>query len=105
MAAGSAAAITAAVRKDSKKIRMTDHGRIREWIELRGGTPAATGAPGSGESSSLVIHFPDTGETDVQQISWEDFFRHFDSQRLELICEREPKEAIELGRQYRLAPR
>jgi hypothetical protein len=85
--AGSAVAITAAVRESRKTLRMTDHDQIREWIEQRGGSPAAAGAPGSGRSNVLVIHFPDTGETDVQQVSWDDFFRHFDDQNLALVCE------------------
>lgn len=84
---------------------MTDPERIREWIERRGGSPAAAGAPGSGASSVLVVHFPDTSETDVQQVSWDEFFRHFDSQHLAFICDREPEDAVELSRQFEFVSR
>ncbi len=84
---------------------MTDHDQIREWIEKRGGSPATAGAPGSGESSLLVVHYPDTSETDVQQVSWDDFFRHFESQNLVLVCARDTEGIEEPNRDFEFVPR
>jgi hypothetical protein len=77
---------------------MTDHDRIREWIEKRGGLPAMAG-PGSGGSSMLVVHFPDTSEAEAEQMAWEEFFTQFDRQNLALVCDREEDE-LELSRDF-----
>ena len=92
------------MKKSRQKIRMTDHDRIREWIEARGGRPASA-TPGSSESSLLVIHFPDTSEVEAEQMPWEDFFAHFDRQNLALVCTREAEGVDELSRDFEFVPR
>ena len=92
------------MKKSRQKIRMTDHDRIREWIEARGGRPASA-APGTGESSLLLIHFPDTNEVAPDQLAWEDFFAQFDRQNLALVCARETQGVDDLSRDFEFVPR
>lgn len=53
---------------------MTDHGRIREWIEARGGHPARM------RSGTIRIDFGKSANA-VEDISWDEFFRVFDESR------------------------
>lgn len=57
-----------------------DHDKIKEWVEARQGEPAVirvgthTDKPNSG--GLLRIRFDDDAE-DLQQISWDEFFKIF----------------------------
>lgn len=53
---------------------MTEHDRIREWIEARGGHPARM------KSGLVGVDFS-TQENSMENISWDEFFRVFDASR------------------------
>jgi hypothetical protein len=53
---------------------MTDHDKIREWIEARGGHPARI------RSGQVGVDFG-RPENSVENISWDEFFRVFDANR------------------------
>lgn len=53
---------------------MTDHDKIREWIEARGGHPART------KSGLIGVDF-DGPEESAESVSWDEFFRVFDASR------------------------
>jgi hypothetical protein len=71
--------------------KITDHEQIRAWAEERGGRPArvkSTADKGGGG----VLRF-DFGEKDaeLEEISWDDFFRIFDENDLALLEQEETK--------------
>lgn len=71
----------------------TDHETIRRWAEDRGGHPAAVAETHSkGDAGILRIDFED-GEEDegLEQISWEEFFKKFESSKLAFLYQDETK--------------
>ena len=74
----------------------TDHQEIRRWAEKHGGRPAKveTGGPGG------ILRL-DFGEKDpnLEEISWDEFFKIFDDNDLALLIQAEPSESE--GRQSR----
>jgi hypothetical protein len=73
----------------------TDHEIIRRWAEKRGGRPAriaatapAKSAGRTGSSGILRIDFDAPNES-LEPISWEEFYRTFDKQKLALLYQDE----------------
>jgi hypothetical protein len=61
----------------------TDHDRIREWVEERGGRPTAVRGTSRRGTGILRIDFPGySGGGKLEEISWEDFFDKFDDENL-----------------------
>lgn len=68
----------------------TDHDKIREWVENRGGKPARVKGTGDGRDAGLLrIDFPDGREEQLEAISWEEFFRKFDEKQLAFLYQDE----------------
>ena len=68
----------------------TDHDKIRQWAEERGGKPAAvkdTHEPG--KSTGIIrIDFPGySGAESLEEISWDEFFRKFEDSDLAFVYE------------------
>jgi hypothetical protein len=65
----------------------TDHEKIKQWVEDRGGYPATVKDTGSkGEPGILRIDFPGySGEDSLERISWEDFFDKFEEKKLAFL--------------------
>ena len=63
-----------------------DHDEIRRWVEEHGGRPARVRGTGNGDAGVLRIDFPGgAGEEALEPISWDEWFRTFDEQRLALV--------------------
>jgi hypothetical protein len=77
-----------------KSARTIDHDRIRQWVEERGGSPAAVKATEKGEDPGLLrINFPGySGAGQLEDISWEDFFQKFDEKNLEFLFQDETRD-------------
>ena len=61
----------------------TDHDTIREWADARGGRPAR--AEGTGDTGGLLrIDFNEPEER-LEQISWDEFFRIFEENKLAFL--------------------
>jgi hypothetical protein len=60
----------------------TDHDQIRKWVEARNGHPARVRDEGPG--GILRIEF-DEPEAKLEEISWDEFFRIFDENRLAFL--------------------
>lgn len=58
--------------------QISDHDKIRHWIEERGGHPAR--AAGNEQRDSVRVDFDES-----KAISWEEFFRAFDHSRLTFL--------------------
>ncbi len=73
----------------------TDYKTIREWAEKRGGKPASVKGTGNGEAGLLRINFPGYAEDNLEEISWEDFFKKFDESNLALLYQEQTKDGKE----------
>ncbi len=62
----------------------TDHKKIREWAEHRGGRPAQV----KGTGGLLRIDFGEPNES-LEKISWEDFFAKFDERGVKFLYDPE----------------
>jgi hypothetical protein len=65
----------------------TDHEFIRKWVEERGGTPACVKGTGGGSDPGMIrIDFPGwSGEESLQPISWDEWFKAFDDNKLAFL--------------------
>ncbi|MCU7492082.1 MAG: hypothetical protein ACM3UR_02110 [Bacteroidota bacterium] len=67
---------------------ITDHNKIRKWVEERGGKPASVkGTETKGEEAGLLrIDFPGySGEGKLEEIPWEEFFEKFEESKLAFL--------------------
>jgi hypothetical protein len=63
----------------------TDHDKIKEWAEARGGEPATVrDTEEDGEAGILRLDF-DPPDEDLEKISWEEFFEKFDDADLAFL--------------------
>ena len=68
----------------------TDHDQIQQWVEERSGRPAKVKGTEKGGSAMLRIDYPGySGEDTLEQISWDEFFRIFDENKLALLYQEE----------------
>jgi hypothetical protein len=69
----------------------TDHDEIRRWVSERGGFPARVkGTDEKGGSGVLRIDYPGfSGEERLQAITWTEFFKGFDREKLAFLYEDE----------------
>ncbi len=70
---------------------ITDHRRIREWAEARGARPARVkGTGGKGDIGMVRLDFPGySGEETLEPISWEEWFKAFEENKLALLVQEE----------------
>src|SRR5215207_7714560 len=68
-----------------------DHDEIREWAERRGAWPAHVRGSGKhGRIGLLQLDFPCfSGESRLEEISWDEFFQKFDDANLAFLCQEE----------------
>lgn len=80
-----------------KSATTTDHNTIRQWVEARGGSPAAVKATEKGEDPGLLrINFPGySGENRLENISWDEFFKKFDEKKLAFLYQEEKRSGEE----------
>ena len=70
----------------------TDHDTIRKWVEAKGGCPAQVKKTrGKNNTGILRIDFPGySGKESLEPISWEEFFKKFDDEKLAFLYQDEP---------------
>ncbi len=67
-----------------------DHKQIKAWAEKHGAVPSRIKGTGKDSDEGLLrFHFPDKSKDDDQfeEMSWEDFFKDFDDNKLDLILQ------------------
>ena len=76
-----------------KSARTTDHKVIQQWVEARGGSPAAVIATESAKDPGLLrINFPGySGRGKLEDISWDEFFKKFDEKKLEFLYQEQKR--------------
>ena len=69
----------------------TDHNQIKKWVEERGGHPARVRGTGDKDGGGLLrIDYPGySGEKELQEISWSEFFDAFDKNDLAFLYQDE----------------
>lgn len=67
--------------------RTDNHDTIRRWAEERNARPTRVKRTGSGNDPGILrLDFPGySGEDDLEEISWNEFFRKFDEEGLDFI--------------------
>lgn len=67
--------------------RTDNHDLIRKWAEERNARPTRVKRTGNDDDPGLLrLDFPGySGDDELEEISWDDFFRKFDEAELELI--------------------
>ncbi|MHB8994925.1 MAG: hypothetical protein ACYC63_06730 [Armatimonadota bacterium] len=71
----------------------TDHEAIKKWAEERQGKPSRVAGTGDGDAGLLRIDFPDYGnEGKLEEISWDDFFKKFEDEKLAFLYQEEKKD-------------
>jgi hypothetical protein len=73
-----------------------DHDEIRQWAEKRGGVPAtvkgtARGKGKAADAGILRLDFEPRDE-ELEEISWEEFFKTFDWEKLAFLYQEETAE-------------
>lgn len=79
--------------------RTHNHDKIREWVESRGGTPSVVEHTWDGYHGALSVDF-DSMDTELAEISWEEFFRIFEQDGLDFVYQDESE-----SRYCRFVPR
>src|SRR3954464_10850295 len=82
---------------DNESKTTTDHEEIRRWAEDRGGKPATVkGTESGGEDAGILrIDFPGGEEDRLEEISWDDWFEKFDSEKLAFLYQEQVKSGDE----------
>ncbi len=72
----------------------TDHSEIRKWAEARGARPTTVKRTTKPDDPGILrLHFPGySGSDSLNEISWEEWFRKFDDQKLALLFQEETKD-------------
>jgi hypothetical protein len=85
--------------KASETRRTDDHETIRKWAEERDAKPSRVKRTGSDEDPGILrMDFPGySGEDELEEISWDEFFDKFDEKNLEFLYQ-EQTESGEVSR-------
>lgn len=73
----------------------TDHTIIKEWAEARNGKPAVVESTANSSKGGGFLRIDFSGEDNLKDISWEEFFEIFDENNLEFLYQEETKNANE----------
>jgi hypothetical protein len=78
---------TTRTKSSAESKTTTNHEFIRNWVEERGGTPACVKGTGGGSDPGMIrIDFPVwSGEESLQPISWDEWFKAFDDNKLAFL--------------------
>ena len=69
----------------------TDHEEIREWVESRGGHPAAVAATHEDDEVGILRIDFDGKEESLDEIGWDEFFEKFEEKNLAFLYQDETK--------------
>jgi hypothetical protein len=78
---------TTRTKSSAESTTTTDHEFIRKWVEERDGKPACVKGTGGGDDPGMIrIDFPGwSGEESLQPISWDEWFKAFDDNKLAFL--------------------
>jgi len=68
----------------------TDHEEIRAWAQERGGQPATVKATAKAKKGTGILRLDfEPRDEELEEISWEDFFKKFDKENLAFLYQEE----------------
>lgn len=68
----------------------TDHEVIRQWVEDRGGQPAAVKATASDDDVGIIrVDMPGYSGDNLEKVSWNEWFQKFDENNLAFLYQEE----------------
>lgn len=72
----------------------TNHEEIKKWVEARDGHPAIVkGTSKDGDGGGVLrINYPGYAEDNLEDISWDEFFKIFDKNKLKFLYQEETSE-------------
>jgi len=70
---------------DNESKTTTNHSEIQKWAEEREGKPSIVKNTGKNGGGLLRINFPGYAEDNLEDISWDEFFKIFDENELEFL--------------------
>lgn len=74
---------------DNHSKKTTDHDQIKQWVEARGGKPAAVCGTEDGDPPGVIrIAFPQMKQSEAEGltlIDWPQFFEKFEEQDLAMV--------------------
>jgi hypothetical protein len=74
----------------SETRQTTDHDEIRRWAEEHGGRPATVRGTSNNGPGMLRVDFPGgSGEDELEPISWQEWFKKFDREKLAFLYQEE----------------
>lgn len=69
--------------------KTTDHRKIRDWIEARGGKPARV--RGTGDDVDMgVLRVAFSDDEKLEPVGWDEFFDKFEAQDLAFLYQEDP---------------
>jgi hypothetical protein len=81
---------------DTEGVTTTDHKTIRQWVEARHGRPAAVKSTHENKDAGILrIEFPDypgARDENLEELSWDEFFRKFDDSKLAFLHQDKTKD-------------
>lgn len=64
----------------------TDHRKIKDWVEQRGGRPARVeGTAANGSSGVILLDYGEPTTLKLEEITWDDFFDGFEENELAFL--------------------
>jgi len=83
--------------KSAQAKTTTNHDEIRQWVEARGGHPARVKGTNNRDSGGLLrIDYPGySGEESLERISWQEFFKAFEDNKLAFLFQEETRSGSE----------
>lgn len=79
--------------REGRSLITTNHDVIKQWAEARDATPATV--PGTEHGDRLGVlrfNFPGYGGKDLQEVSWDEWFKTFDERQLNFIYQEHKKD-------------
>ena len=68
---------------DGQTLATRDHDVIKQWAEERGGVPATVPGTEHGDHLGVLrINFPGHGGKNLEEVSWDEWFKTFDDRKL-----------------------
>jgi hypothetical protein len=64
---------------------VTDHAKIKKWVEKHNGRPAAVKGTGKGSDPGVLRIDFDKPEDGLEEIEWDTWFKWFDKNNLALL--------------------
>jgi len=79
----------------SKAKTTTDHNTIRKWAEQRGGVPSSVTGTGKKNDAGILRFDFEPKDEELAKISWDDFFKKFDKEKLAFLYQEETEDGSE----------